>query len=257
MTAGLPNSILVDVPVVRLERLLGVPPAARHCPQWPSLVDGAQCWCREHVTPWVRTRHVMIARIAGDVVELEPGIKLTSNLLASGLRAVRAHALIVAAFSAGHEIDEEVKKLWDDSRPDEAMVLNAYGGAMIEELRELVARCLRQTLGARGMRVLPYLSPGYDGWPLEDQANLFSLIADVAGPIELLDSGGLRPSKSTLAVFGLTCADDVAASMHDFWTSQTSTHAANAAETTSWRVLARGSRLLHHGCNALLTARAQ
>lgn len=246
MTAGLRNSILVEVPERRLRHLLGVPPAARPCAQWYSLVNGARRWCREHVTLWVRTRQVMIARIADDVVELEPGTELTSTRLAGRLRTVRAHALVVAAFSAGHEMDEEITQLWDAGRPNEAMVLNAYGSALVEELREHFARYLRRTMGARSLRVLPHLSPGYHGWPLEDQANLFSLIADDAGPIELLDSGGLRPSKSTLAAFGLTHASDATASERYCQASQTFAHPPNRAATASCNVLACWSRVVHY-----------
>lgn len=203
MTPGVCSSILIELPVAHIERHLGVPAGAQRCAQWPHLIDSARRWCREYVTPSVRTRHVTIAGISGDVVELERGKQLTSSLLAKRLRTTGAHALIVAAFSAGHEIDDEINRLWDAGRPDAAMVLNAFGSVLIEQLRACVARQLRRTMGARGMRVLPHLSPGYDGWPLEDQANLFSLIAAAAGPIELLDSGGLRPSKSMLAAFGL------------------------------------------------------
>lgn len=220
MTAGVRSPILIEVPVAHIERHLGVPSGAERCAQWPYLIDGARRWCREYVTPWVRTRHVTIAGIFGVVVELERGNQLASGLLAKRLRTAGAHALIVAAFSAGHEIDDEIKRHWDAGRPDEAMVLNAYGSVLIEQLRACLARRLRRTMGARGMRVLPYLSPGYDGWPLEDQANLFSLIADAAGPIELLDSGGLRPSKSMLAVFGLTRASDGGPWRQGFSTSQ-------------------------------------
>jgi hypothetical protein len=55
--------------------------------------------------------------------------------------------------------------------------------------------------------VLPHYSPGYPEWPIAEQPRLFTLLREAAGPmlpVEVLESGMLRPKKSLLAVFGLT-----------------------------------------------------
>ena len=58
------------------------------------------------------------------------------------------------------------------------------------------------------MAVLPHYSPGYPEWDIAEQAALLALLtasaAPLPGPLEVLDSGMLRPKKSLLAVFGLT-----------------------------------------------------
>ena len=205
--AGKPADL--NVPVDRVERHLGVPAHSERRCEWLHLIEGARHWCRDHLTPWVRRRQVTIAHIAGSTVLLDGGRSLHSRLLADRLRAGRAKSLCVVAFSAGRGIDQQIQEHWKAGRPDAAFALYAYGSALIEELRDREAELLFCDASVSGKRVLPYLSPGYSGWPLEDQANLFALIADhddprSAGPIELLESGGLRPSKSTLVVFGLT-----------------------------------------------------
>ncbi len=209
MKAAAAKATDVNVPVDRVERHLCVPPHSERCSEWQHLIEGARHWCREHVTPWVRRRQFAIAHIAGSTVLLDGGRGLHSRLLAERLRAARAHRLCAVAFSAGRGIDQQIQGHWKAGRPDAAFALYAYGSALIEELRDREAELLSFDARISGERVLTYLSPGYSGWPLEDQANLFALIADhddplSAGPIELLESGGLRPSKSTLVVFGLT-----------------------------------------------------
>jgi hypothetical protein len=205
--AGKPADL--NLPVDRVERHLGVPPHSERRAEWLYLIEGARHWCREHVRPWVRRRQFAIAHIAGSTVLLDGGRGLHSRLLAERLRVARAQRLCVVALSAGRGIDQQIQEHWKAGRPDAAFTLYAYGSALVEELRDREAELLSYDASLNGERVLPYLSPGYSGWPLEDQANLFALIADhddplSAGPVELLESGGLRPSKSTLVVFGLT-----------------------------------------------------
>src|SRR5204863_7236282 len=57
------------------------------------------------------------------------------------------------------------------------------------------------------MTVLPHYSPGYPGWPISDQVRLWDLLrakTSRALPLEVLETGMLRPKKSLLALFGIT-----------------------------------------------------
>ncbi len=58
------------------------------------------------------------------------------------------------------------------------------------------------------MAVLPHYSPGYPEWSIEEQPRLLDLInrlqPKIPAPVEVMDSGMLRPKKSLLAVFGIT-----------------------------------------------------
>ena len=60
------------------------------------------------------------------------------------------------------------------------------------------------------MAVLPHYSPGYPEWSIEEQPRLLDLInrlqPKMPAPVEVMDSGMLRPKKSLLAVFGITQA---------------------------------------------------
>lgn len=202
---------MIELSLERVEHHLGAPPGTMRRGRWASLHDAVRSWCIENAKPSVSRRQVGIDHIDGSVAHLAGGIALTGGGLAARLRAARAHALHVVALSAGHAIVAEIGRLWRDDRPDEAMALNAYGVALVEELRAREAVRLCQEMEPHGTRVLPYHSPGYPGWPLDDQARLLSLLTDYPGPIEVLESGALRPRLSTLAAFGLTRENHVTA----------------------------------------------
>ena len=205
------------VPAAAVATHLGLPTAPAVLDEWRWLIEAARRGCVKHAVIWVGLRQFPIRHIAADFVELAGGARLHSPSLASRFRDAGVSGLVAGALCAGHDLDRAVRRLWDAGRPDEAMGLNAYGSALIEEVRWRLFTRLREVLGEQDRFVLPYLSPGYEGWPLEDQENLFTALADAVGPVELLDSGGLRPSKSALVVFGVTREKMVGSHGHRFW----------------------------------------
>ncbi len=196
----------VDLPPRRFARHLGLPGGGTHFGRCADLFEAARGWCRAYIKPWRGLRCVSIVGISGSTVTLETGHELNGPRLAERLQSARARRLAVLALSAGPGIDDEICRRWRAGRPDLAMALHAFAAGWVEERREREADRLQRALAPRGLRVLSYLSPGYRGWPLTDQRALFALVSPLGGPIEVLDSGFLRPVRSTLAVFGLAPA---------------------------------------------------
>lgn len=94
----------------------------------------------------------------------------------------------VAAITAGSEVESEIAKLWESDRVDEAYFLDRLAAGIVERLAK--------ELG-------PHESPGYAGFPLEEQHALFAELAPLAPEIEILPSGMLRPRNSLLGIFPL------------------------------------------------------
>jgi hypothetical protein len=92
----------------------------------------------------------------------------------------------IAAITAGSEVEDEVAKLWEADRVDEAYFLDRLAAAAVEHLAA--------SLGS-------YTSPGHKGFPIEDQSRLYAQLAPLAPEIELLPSGMLNPKNSLLAVY--------------------------------------------------------
>ncbi len=212
---------------------MGLPACAELDERLEALFEQARSWYSQHGEPWTEARQVSIVRIVYDVIHLDHGLQLSSVLLARGLANAGAHALVVVAISAGQAVDKQISLLWETDRVDEAMFLNAYAIATVEHLRWQMGDQLRRTLGKSQTTVLPHYSPGYDGWDLADQARLFRLLESDSLPLELLPSGGLVPSKSTLAAYGLTQRADFKEDLEQYWSCRAAP-ASTAAVSASY-----------------------
>lgn len=133
--------------------------------------------------------------LGGDVrVRAEEAIEWYRRYGKPQVTTRRLEDAVVAGFTAGIEVEEEVTRLWDFGRVDEAYFLDRLAAAVVECL----TRTLRDELGAGD----PW-SPGCGGFPLERQQDLFSLLAPLSPGIEILASGMLKPKCSMIAVYPL------------------------------------------------------
>jgi hypothetical protein len=198
-----------DVAVAPAEyhRLLGYPRGYVLQDRASELAAWARAWYAEHGRPWVYVRHIEDPRAADSAVYLEDqpfhGERLRKTLQQSG-----AHGAIVAAISAGPELEEHAQQLWQEERPDEYFFLEIFGSAVVEHLTTMTGARLCAWAEGSGMAVLPHDSPGYVGWDVAEQPALLQLIQrggnELASRVSALESGALRPKKSLLAVFGVT-----------------------------------------------------
>lgn len=179
-------------------RLLGYPRGWTLSRRAAELAEQARCWYAEHGRPWTYARQV-------EGVD----VSFTSSRLRQTLERAEAHGAILAAVSAGVELEQRAGRLWREDKPDEYFFLEVFGSAVVEHLTTLVGADLCAWADGEGMAVLPHYSPGYPEWDIRDQARLLELIAGhgqhlLPGELEVLESGALRPKKALLAVFGLT-----------------------------------------------------
>lgn len=191
-----------DIPQRLFRKHLGLPAEMEVDGSIANTESRIRRWYARHAVPWWSAGVKFIREITQSQVVLDNGVILKSARLAQGFRKVDASAVIVAGLSAGIEVDAEIGRLWRFDRPDEAMFLNAAAIACVEHLRSQIGKRFMERLSDLELAVLPHYSPGYEGWDLEDQSDLLGCLED-SGPIVSLPSGGLKPSKSTLAIFGV------------------------------------------------------
>ncbi|HXB73946.1 MAG TPA: hypothetical protein VNY05_37250 [Candidatus Acidoferrales bacterium] len=163
-----------------------------------ELAEAARCWYREHGRPWIFARYVPIE-----------DARFSSSRLQKTLDQAGAHGAFLVAVSAGPELEEQARRLWQEDKPDEYFFLEVFGSALVEHLTTSAGAALCAWADGQGMAVLPHYSPGYPEWDIADQPKLLERITAQArhalpGMLEVLESGALRPKKSLLAVFGLT-----------------------------------------------------
>jgi hypothetical protein len=186
-----------DVQVMEAEylRLLGYPLGHSMGDRAAELAAQARAWYAEHGRPWVYAREVEAAAVG-----VFHGVRLRESM-----RQADAQSAIVAAISAGPEAELEAQRLWLEEKPDEYFFLETYASAVTEHLTTSLGARLCAWAEAHGRAVLPHDSPGYPGWDVAEQPGLLELVrGKLPGPLETLESGGLRPKKSLMAVFGIT-----------------------------------------------------
>jgi len=197
-------------PTVRMaefKRLLRLPPDYVFGDPMAGHVEWVQSWFSAHGRPWLAAVAVANCATQGDEVQLN-GVTVHSRELTRRFR--KARSAIVVAASAGPEAEAEAAVRWEEDEPDRYYFMESYASAIVESLIGEARARLCAWADARGGVLLPHYSPGYHGWSVGDQAKVFSLFAanTVAGPLEVMDSGMLRPKKSQLAVFAVAEARD-------------------------------------------------
>ena len=198
----------VDVQTAEYVRLLGYPRGRLLEGRAADLADWAREWYARHGRPWVYARQTDRLALDDGLVVID-GVALHSARVHEALRRARAECVVLAAVSAGPELEEEAQRLWRDERPDEYFFLEIFGSAVVEHLITTTGARLCGWADEQGTAVLPHYSPGYPEWDISEQRLLLDLLRGHSGgrlpnDLEVLESGALRPKKSLLAVFGVT-----------------------------------------------------
>ena len=195
----------VTVEATEYQRLLGYPPGFAPDARSMELAGWARQWYAEHGRPWVYARQALSTATGGASVSID-GERFHSGVLRRRFEKAAADGAVLAAVSAGPQIEREAQRLWREERPDEYYFLEMLGSAVVERLIAMTGERLCAWADSRQMAVLPHYSPGYRGWDVAEQSRLLGLLnaEKLPGELESLESGALRPQKSLLAVFGLT-----------------------------------------------------
>lgn len=189
-------------------RLLGMPRTRGLEGDLAQRAQAARAWYAANGRPWIAARRAAISQLGADSVSLESGEVFRSRALAGRLHAGEAHGVVALAVTAGPEVDEESRRLWQEGKPDEGYFLDRFGAVLAEHLVRWASVWVCRESEPGGETVLAHLSPGCGGWDLAEQAKLMHVIADgtgdALGPLRMLTSGMLSPKNSLLAVRGLS-----------------------------------------------------
>ena len=182
--------------------LLGYPRTARPSARAAALARASREWFVREARPKAFAETWEISHTTPAGVELATGVRFASAVLAARLDEIGARLLVVAAVTAGSEVDLASGEHWRHDRPDEAYFLDRFGAAAAIHLGAWAGERLRRAAASSGLGLGPGYSPGYDGWDLSDQVALASLLPTAGQNLRVLDSGMIEPKSSLLAVFG-------------------------------------------------------
>ena len=198
----------LDVQEAEYQRLLGYPKHHALDDRARELAEAARTWFSANGRPWIYARETAVSVLADKKLRIG-GHEFSSLRLYDSFASTSAHSAIVVAVSAGKECEKTARQLWLESKPDEYFFLEIFGSAVVEHLITLASGRICGWADQQQMAVLPHFSPGYSGWDVAEQVQLWNLISQdnrhkFPGELNVLDSGMLQPKKSLLAVFGVT-----------------------------------------------------
>jgi hypothetical protein len=199
-----------DINVIEEEykRLLGYPHGYQLEDRARELADWAIQWYKENGKPWVYARRTDKINYSANNLVVE-GTGFSSKKLWKQLSDAESDSVMLAAVSAGKELEEKAYQLWQEGKPDEYFFLEVYGSAVVERLITTTGARFCAWADENNLAVLPHYSPGYPGWNIAEQNSLLKLIIQSGnkyppGGLQVLETGMLKPKKSLLAVFGIT-----------------------------------------------------
>ena len=123
------------------------------------------------------------------------------GVIARQLRGSEAFALFVA--TAGSEYDEWCKRQDDVLR---AFVVSTIGSVVVERCADLMEKTLQGAIEKLGWLHTNRFSPGYCGWDVKGQHQLFSLLDPAPCGVTLTEGAMMHPVKSVSGVVGVGAA---------------------------------------------------
>ncbi len=116
----------------------------------------------------------------------------------------RANALALFAVTVGHDVEQEIRRLFETNEFPLGAMLDAAASVSAEKAVDVVQDRFRKHLSVvgrwdRSKGVMPF-SPGYCGWHVSGQRALFDTLHPEEIGIELSDSYLMQPLKSISGV---------------------------------------------------------
>lgn len=134
-------------------------------------------------------------------VILKSGASFEGPLVTRALAG--ATELALAVCTVGPALEERVTALLSAGDPVRALALDGAGTAAVGEIARMVNERVCDQASKRGLRIGMRVSPGQEGWPLEQQRVLFDLLPAEEIGIRLTESCLMLPRKSVSFAIGL------------------------------------------------------
>jgi hypothetical protein len=185
-----------------VEKVLGYPPGAASAPVVATTQELLQStedlWSIEGgcvVYPAISLdrsqHHIDIRGVTFDVGKVVCG-QLTG-----------AEAMAVFVCTAGSGIEHMSRRLMSSGDPFTGFIADTLGSLVVENAMDRVQAQLALAMQARGLRITERYSPGYCGWRVDEQKNLFSLLPPDFCGVRLTESALMQPIKSVSGFIGL------------------------------------------------------
>ncbi|MDQ7063909.1 MAG: vitamin B12 dependent-methionine synthase activation domain-containing protein [candidate division KSB1 bacterium] len=192
----------LELDLAQVFKLLKLPRQHPQAEEWRQRIAAVEPRVRERLEPKAQYRIVPIeARLPErQTVVLAGEARFTGRGVYRRLAGCR-HA---AAFllTLGHRLDSSLRQCNQDD-PLDGYLSDCVAAAFTHSVLRRIEREVRQWAEARRLQLTPRYSPGYHGWPLQDQRPLFSLLQTETMNVKLNDQFFMIPQKSVSGIWGL------------------------------------------------------
>ncbi|NWF88356.1 MAG: hypothetical protein HXY50_02730 [Ignavibacteriaceae bacterium] len=204
----------VEVSESEYKRLLGYPKEFNLEGRARELAENTRLWYKKNGNPWIYAIQADEMDYSNEKLRID-GTNLVSKKYMKDLKHADAFSAFLVIVSAGEECEKKAHQFWIEGKPDEYFFMEIYGSAVVEYLIACAGERLCKWAEEKNQFILPHYSPGYPGWEVKDQLQLFNLIKrrsknTLPKVINVLETGMIYPKKSMIAVFGISNSSGVA-----------------------------------------------
>lgn len=114
-----------------------------------------------------------------------------------------AEKIAFSVTTVGRRIEDRVAELAAKGETLRALILDAIGSASVEAVTDVVNAEICKRFGQAGVYTNRRISPGYRGWPIEAQAEIFSLLPSRLSHVILSPAFFMEPRKSVSAAISI------------------------------------------------------
>lgn len=125
----------------------------------------------------------------------------TGKIISFNLKGSDTIAIIVATI--GDKVTNYLRNLLDNGEPLTGYIADQIASEIVESWVDVIESELEKYVNQSGFKITNRYSPGYCGWNVSDQHNLFSLLPEKFCGISLTESALMIPIKSVSAFVGI------------------------------------------------------
>lgn len=123
------------------------------------------------------------------------------GIISHFLKGCDSFSIILA--TVGLELDEWIQSYRVSGDVMEAFVADGIGSVVAEAVVDKIKKVLAETVACEGNKITNSYSPGYCGWHVKEQQELFALLPKGFCGVTLTDSSLMLPLKSVSSVIGI------------------------------------------------------
>jgi hypothetical protein len=116
---------------------------------------------------------------------------------------LKSTAIAIFIGTCGDQVEQYSKQLMREGHALEGFIADIIGSEIAEGVADYIHKRIEKDQASTGVNTTNRYSPGYCGWPVSDQQQLFSLMGGSMCGIHLTNSSLMVPIKSVSGIVGL------------------------------------------------------